>query len=117
MSSAIEWHDGTFTSLEEDDPWGDDPTRVIPVDQLERLREVIDDGDGAITQRMEPIPELLAVGSMTELPQAPVCEEVVDFSRAPVRSVTAPPEAGRTRAWVFALAALLLVVEILALSW
>jgi hypothetical protein len=117
MFSAIEWQDGSVTRLDDDDPWGDDPTVVIPAEQLEQLREVIDDGDGSITQRMDPIPELLAVGSMTELPRAPVSEEVVSFHRAPVRSVTAAPEAERTRAWLVGLVLALLVVEILALSW
>lgn len=117
MSSAIEWQDGSFTRLEDDDPWADDPTAVIPLDQLEQLRDVMDHGDGTVTQRMEPIPELLAVGSMTELPQASVCDQVVTFRRASGRSVTVAPEAERTRAWVIGLFLALLVVEILALAW
>src|SRR6185295_1701923 len=99
MASAIEWQDGTFTRLEEDDPWPDEPTVVIPTEDLERLRGVMDSGEGSITQRMEPIPELLAAGSLTELPQASMCDEVVTFHRALRRSVTAAPEAERTRAW------------------
>ena len=117
MFSAIEWQDGTVTRLEDDDPWGDDPTVVIPLEQLEQLRGVIEDGGGSVTQRMEPIPELLAAGTMTELPKEAVSEDVVSFPRASGRSVTVPPEAERTRAWLFALAVVLLVVEVLALSW
>ena len=117
MLTAIEWQDGSVTPLEDDDPWGDDPTVVIPAGQLEQLREAIDDGEGSETQRMDPIPELLAAGSMTELPPAPVCEPVVSFRRAPERSVTAAPEARRIRAGLIALALVLLVVEIFALSW
>jgi hypothetical protein len=117
MFSAIEWQDGSFTRLEDEDPWADDPTVVIPVAELEQLRGIIEDGGGSVTQRMEPIPELLAAGSMTELPQEPVSEDVVTFRRASGRSVTAPPAAERTRAWLFALVVVLLVVEVLALSW
>lgn len=117
MFSAIEWQDGTVTRLEDDDPWGDDPTVVIPLEQLEQLRGVIEDGGGSETQRMEPIPELLAAGTMTEFPKEAVSEDVVSFPRASGRSVTAPPEAERTRAWLFALVVVLLVVEVLALSW
>ncbi len=117
MASAIEWQDGTFTRLDEDDPWPEEPTAVIPFEDLERLRGVMDHGDGTVTQRMEPIPELLAVGSMTELPQASMCDEVVTFRRASGRSVTVAPEAERTRAWLIGLFLVLLVVEILALAW
>lgn len=117
MASAIEWHDGTFTRLDEDDPWPEEPTAVIPLQDLERLRDVMDQGDGTVTQRMEPIPELLAIGSMTEFPQASVCDQVVTFRRASGRSVTAAPEAERTRAWLIGLFLVLLVVEILALAW
>ncbi len=117
MSSAIEWQDGTFTRLDDDDPWGDEKTAIIPLEQLERLRDVMDQGDGSITQRMDPIPELLAIGSMTELPQAEMCDEVVTFRRASGRSVTVAPEAERTRAWLIAFALVFLAVEILALSW
>jgi len=117
MFSAIEWQDGSITRLDDDDPWGDDPTVVIPVEELAKLRGAIEDGDGSVTQRMDPIPELLAAGSMTELPLEPVCENVVTFRRASVRSVTVAPEAEKTRAWLIALALVLLAVEVLALAW
>lgn len=117
MFSAIEWQDGSITRLDDDDPWADDPTRVIPLEQLERLRDVMDEENAAITQRIEPIPELLAVGSEIGIPQASVCEQVVFFRRASGRSVTVAPEAERNRAWLIALAITLLAVEVLALSW
>ena len=117
MFSAIEWQDGSITRLDDDDPWADDPTLVIPLEQLERLRDVMDEDNGAITQRLDPIPELLAAGSEIGLPQASLCDQVVTFRRASGRSVTVAPEAERNRAWLIALGLLLLVVEVLALSW
>lgn len=117
MAHAIEWQDGSFTHLDDEDPWSDVPTAVIPVDQLEQLRDVMDEGDGAITQRFDPIPELLAAGSATELPQTVVCEQVSAPPRAMERSVTIAPAAERHRAWLIAIALVLLAVEILALSW
>ncbi len=117
MANAIEWQDGTVTALDDDDPWSNDPTAIIPVDQLERLRDVMDEGDGAITQRLDPIPELLAAGSTTELPIAAMCDEVSDAPRARLRSVTIAPAAERHRAWLIALALAFLAIEVLALSW
>jgi hypothetical protein len=117
MASAIEWQDGSFTRLDEDDPWPEEPTAVIPTEDLQRLRDVMDQSDGTVTQRMEPVPELLAVGSMTELSEVAVYDQVVTFRRASGRSVTVAPEAERTRAWVIGLFVVLLVVEILALAW
>jgi hypothetical protein len=117
MANAIEWQDGTFTALDDDDPWSNDPTVIIPLEQLERLRDVMDEGDGAITQRLDPIPELLAAGSATELPMTPMCAEVSGAPRARERSVTIAPAAERHRAWLIALALVFLAVEILALSW
>jgi len=116
MASAIEWQDGSITPLEDDDPWSNDPTVVIPLEQLERLRDVMDEGDGAITQRLHPITELLAAGSATELPLTAVYDQVSRAPRAIGRSVTIAPAAERHRAWLIALALVFLAVEILALS-
>ena len=117
MAIAIEWQDGSITALDDDDPWSNDPTVVIPVEQLERLRDVMDEGDGAITQRLDPITELLAAGSGIELPVTAMCDEVSGAPRAMERSVTMAPAAERHRAWLIALALVFLAVEILALSW
>jgi hypothetical protein len=138
MASAIEWHDGSITLLDEDDPWADDPTVVIPSEQLERLRDVMEDGDGAITQRLDPVPELLATGSATELPrserspresdarsnrmtpwapQAVMYEEVRSSPRAAERTVTDAPAADRYPDWLIAMAVMLLAIEIALLTW
>lgn len=131
MASAIEWHDGSITLLDEDDPWADDPTVVIPSEQLERLRDVMEGGDGAITQRLDPIPELLATGSATEIPrsepspdrmtawgpQAVMYEEVRSSPRAAERTVTDAPAAERYPDWLIAMAVMLLAIEIALLTW
>lgn len=117
MASGIDCQDGTFTRLDDDDPWSDDITVIIPMEQLERLRHETEEGDGAITQRLDPIPELLAAGSTTALPQVAVCGEVSVAPRAMERSVTIAPAADRYRAWMTAVALVLLAIEILALSW
>jgi hypothetical protein len=134
MASAIQWHDGSITLLDEEDPWADDPTVVIPSEQLERLRDVMEDGDGAITQRLDPVPELLASGSATEIsrsprqsdatsnrtplaPQAVVYEEVRSSPRAVERTVTDAPAADRYPDWLIAMAVMLLAIEIALLTW
>jgi len=120
MQNAITGEDGGSVQLEDEGFWPEEPTKVIPAHQLEFLRDVMD-ADDRPTERFAPIPdELLAAGSVTELPQlaqAAVCGQVSASPRAVERAVTIAPAAERDRAWLIALGLLLLVFEVLALSW
>jgi hypothetical protein len=120
MLNAIMGEDGGSVQLEDDGFWPEEPTKVIPADQLEFLRDIMDEDDRP-TARFAPVgDELLAAGSFAGLPrlaQAAVCGEVDTSPRAVERAVTNAPAAERDRAWLIALGLLLLVVEVLALSW
>ena len=117
MMNAIEEEDGGSARLEAEDVWPEETTAVIPADQLEWLRDVMD-ADDRPTMRFHPVrDDLIAAGSSAELPLPEMCDPVVTFRRASGRSVTVAPEAERVRAWLIALALVLLAVEIVALSW
>ena len=117
MMNAIEGEDGGSALFEAEEVWPEETTAVIPAEQLEWLRDVMD-ADDRPTARFQPVyDDLIAAGSSAELPLSEMCDPVVTFRRASGRSVTAAPEAERVRAWLIALALVLLAVEIVALSW
>jgi hypothetical protein len=117
MLNAIEGDNAGSATRAEDDGWPDEPTAVIPAEQLAFLRDVMDYEDKP-TVRFVPVrEELFAAGSTTVLPQAAMCAEVSASPRAMERSVTIAPAAERHRAWLIAMGLVLLAVEVLALSW
>lgn len=121
MAHVIERdEDGSALFDDDEDPWPDEKTAVIPAEELELLRDVMD-GDERPTARFAPVhDDPLAIGSDTELPQlpaVPVCEQVSSSPRAMERSVTVAPAAERHRAWLLAVGLALFAVEILALAW
>ena len=117
MMNAIEGDDAGSESRAEEEAWPEEPTAVIPAEQLAFLRDVMDYDDRP-TSRFAPVrEELFAFGSMTVLPQAAVCAEVSVSPRAMERSVTLAPAADRHRAWLIAMGLVLLAVEVVALAW
>jgi len=117
MLNVIEGDDAGSESRAEEDLWPEEPTAVIPAEQLAFLRDVMDYDDRP-TSRFAPVrEERFAFGSMTALPQAAVCAEVSISPRAMQRSVTLAPAADRHRAWLIAVALVLLAMEVVALSW
>ncbi len=114
MLNAIVGDDAGSELIADDDVWPEEPTAVIPADQLASLRDVMDTDDQP-TARFAPVrEELLAFGSTTELLE---CAEVGAAPRAMEPSVAIAPAADRHRAWLIAVALVLLAVEVLALSW
>jgi len=117
MLNAIEGAGAGSEKRFDEDAWPDEPTAVIPAEQLAFLRDVMEFEDRP-TKRFTPVrEELFASGSMTALPQAAMCGEVSTSPRAMERSVTIAPAAERHRAWLIAIALVLLAVEVVALSW
>jgi hypothetical protein len=117
MLNAIVGDDAGSDRRPEEDAWPDEPTVVIPAEQLAFLRDVMDYEDQP-TARFAPVrEEILAAGSTTVLTQDAVCAEVSVSPRAMERSVTIAPAAERHRAWLIAMGLVLLAVEVLALSW
>lgn len=124
LNAIAEEADGSVSLVvDDDDPWADEPTRVIPNEELEVLLYVTDPAEERPTARMKVVTqELLAAGSMTELPSAAVCAEVRSFPRATEPSVTFAPAAhahrgAADRAWLIALGLAMLAVEIVALGF
>ena len=90
MLNAIEGEDGGSALFEAEEVWPEETTAVIPAEQLEWLRDVMD-ADDRPTARFQPVrDDLMAAGSSAELPLSEMCDPVVTFRRASGRIAITP---------------------------